>query len=188
MGKLPESVGQMIDAFEELGIKRSLLLEVSDLRESFRERGKLAHPDAGGGMEAFLRLQQSLALLSEPSSRLRHWLELNGVEGDIRGAISLSLVDFFDEISRRLAKADALIRERKAASSHLAKALLEGRVHACREELEDLQGRISEMTEERVAGFGGIERGEIDGWKVARDLAFLGKWMNQVKERYAELW
>ncbi|WP_379714104.1 hypothetical protein [Haloferula chungangensis] len=127
-------------------------------------------------------------LLSQPSSRLRHWLELEGIEGDFRGALSSSLVSIFSEIGPKFQAADDLIREREAAASQLAKALLEGRVQACREDLEEIQERLTEEIAGRVASFAEIERGEGDGWMVARELAFLEKWQAQVRERFAGLW
>ena len=41
---------------------------------------------------------------------------------------------------------------------------------------------------ERVERFPEVEQGRADGWELARELAFLGKWRAQVRERYAALW
>lgn len=185
---MAESGAAMIDAFEEFGLKRSLVLEIEELQAIFRERGKTEHPDVGGDSGRFAQLQEALALIGPPSSRIRHWLELEGVEGELRGDLSSKLVDIFENISPKLQLADDLIRERERAGSQLAKALLEGRVQACRESLEEVQSELAEEIDQRVAGFEGVEAGEIDGWVVARDLAFLEKWQAQVRERFAGLW
>ncbi|MGB6220658.1 hypothetical protein [Haloferula sp.] len=177
-----------MDAFEEFGLERSLVLESEDLGMIFREKGKVLHPDVGGDVERFSRLQEAFSVLSHPASRLRHWLELEGIEGSLRGSLSSSLVDFFAEIGPVLQAADELIRKREAAGSHLAKALLEERVQVCRERLEGLQARLAGELDGLVGRFEEIERGELDGWGVARELAFLEKWQAQVKERFAGLW
>ncbi len=178
----------MMDAFLELGLKRALWLESDELRAVFREKGKVEHPDGGGETEGFSKLQEAMAILSQPSSRLRHWLELEGIEGSFRGALSSSLLDVFSEIGPKLQLADDLIRKREAAGSPLAKALLEGQVQVCREGLEEVQERLATEILGRVGCFSAIERGEGDGWLVARELAFLEKWQGQVRERFSGLW
>ena len=178
----------MFDAYEEFGLKRSLVLDIEELRAVFRDRGRAEHPDGGGGSEGFSKLQGALVQLSHPSTRLRHWLELEGFEGSLRGSLSSRLVDIFAEISPKLQDADELIRERERAGSPLAKALLEGRVQACREILEGIQTQLSEEIDQRVGQFERIEGGGIDGWEIARELAFLEKWQGQVRERFAGLW
>ncbi|MEM9237208.1 MAG: hypothetical protein AAGB14_10550, partial [Verrucomicrobiota bacterium] len=77
---------------------------------------------------------------------------------------------------------------RREASSQLAKAMTEARAQTCREELEGILEQLDREIEDRVDSFARIECGEIDGWEVARELAFLEKWQGQVKERFGELW
>lgn len=177
-----------MDAFEELGLERRLVLDESRLDEAFSAAGKQAHPDAGGTQEAFERVGKAKAMLASPVSRLRHWLELEAIEGDLRGVVSAGMMDVFAELGELLQRVDGLLREREKASSALAKAMLEGRTQAAREELEAMQEKLEAMTAERLAGFGEVERGERDGWELARELGFLGKWRAGVRERYAGLW
>lgn len=177
-----------MDAFAIFGLKRSLSVESGEIREFFREKSKIAHPDAGGDPEGFSLLQEAMSLLINPAARLRHWLEMEGIEGALRGSISSSLVNQFMEISAILQRADELIRERREASSQLAKAMTEARAQTCREELEGILEQLDREIEDRVDSFARIECGEIDGWEVARELAFLEKWQGQVKERFGELW
>lgn len=178
----------MQDAFGKLGLERRLEVSADELREAFREAGKRAHPDAGGQAEAFASVEEARQVLADPGRRLRHWLELQGVEGGLRGSVSGAMMELFSRVGAGLQGADGLIRERERARSALAKALLEGRVQATREELESLSERISEATDACVGCFGRIEAGELDGWQVARDLAFLEKWRAQVRERFGGLW
>lgn len=177
-----------IDAFAELGLPRDLAIGPDQVREAFREAGKSRHPDAGGEAGDFARLQEAMAKLSDPGARLRHWLELEGIDGGMRGPLGDGLMDLFGQVGECLQAADALIRERQAASSALAKALLEGRVQKVRESLEAMQERIDAETESRCGDFAAVAGGEIDGWLIARELAFLGKWRAQIRERYGALW
>lgn len=184
------SLGVEMDAYSELGLERKLGLSDETVRGAFRAVGKSRHPDGDGGgdVEGFSRLQEAMRVLLDPAARLRCWLELEGVAGELRGAISNDLMEVFSQVGGVLQRADALIRERDGAESALAKALLEGRVQGCREELEEVQQGLAGMVAERVVRFEGIEAGEVDGWEVARDLAFLAKWEAQVAERFGGLW
>ena len=70
------------------------------MRDLFREAGKQAHPDAGGGEGEFAALREAFAVVSSPSRRLRHWLELRGTPGEVRGSIENSLMEFFPKSAR----------------------------------------------------------------------------------------
>jgi curved DNA-binding protein CbpA len=177
-----------MDAFAELGLERRLAVSGEEIREAFREAGKRRHPDAGGEAEDFSKLQEAERILSDPGARLRHWLRLEGVEGEMRGAVSAGLMDVFGKIGGALQEADALIRERERASSALAKAMLEGRTQACREKLEACQALLEIESDGRTGDLPLVEEGLADGWVLARELAFLGKWKAQVRERFAALW
>lgn len=181
------SAGAM-DAFVELGLPRDPAVSVDQVREAFREAGKQRHPDAGGEAGDFARLQEAMTILSDPGARLRHWLELEGIDGGMRGPLGEGLMELFGTVGECLQEADALIRERQAASSALVKALLENRVQVVRERLEAMQDRIENETRSRGEAFAAIARGEVDGWLIARELAFLGKWRGQLRERYGALW
>ena len=177
-----------MDAFAELGLERGLTLDAEELKAAVTAAGKQQHPDAGGTADGFARMQEARALLERPVSRLRHWLELEEIPGDMRGTVSDDLMAVFSEMGVLLQQTDELLRERDKASSALAKAMLEGRVQEFREKLEAMQDRLELMVERRVELFGVIETGGADGWEVARDLGFLAKWRGEVRERFARLW
>lgn len=177
-----------MDAFETLGLPRRLTLGDDEIGAAFRTAGKRHHPDSGGGPAAFETVQKAGQTLLDPGARLRHWLELRGIPGELRGEVSSGLMDGFSEVGELLQRADALSREREKASSALAKAMLEGRTQTCRDELETMIDRLEGMIAERVGRFDAVERGEADGWTVARELGFLSKWRGQVRERFAALW
>lgn len=177
-----------MDAFAELGLERRLVLDEEALDSAYASAGKRAHPDAGGSQEAFEAVAKAKETLARPVARLKHWLEIEGVPGDLRGPVSSGLMDVFSELGGLLQRVDELLRERESASSALAKAMLEGRTQEAREDLEAMQERLEGMTDEAVERFPEIERGEGDGWSLARELGFLEKWRGEVRERFAGLW
>lgn len=177
-----------VDAYQVLGLERKLSLDREVIEAAFRAEGKRHHPDSGGDSDAFERVQEAGKRLLDPAARLRHWLELEDVPGEWRGQVTSGLMDVFSELGEVLQEADQLGRERGQASSALARAMLEGRTQACRERLEDAGARLDRMVAERVERFGVIEAGGCDGWEVARELGFLTKWRQQVRERFAGLW
>lgn len=177
-----------MDAFETLGLERRLVLPEERRKEAFRARSRVLHPDAGGSAEGFEALEAADGLLADAARRLRHWLELQGVEGDLRGAVSSGLMDLFGELGPELQGADGLLREREQASSALGRAMLEGRSQQQRERLERLQEKVAAAEESVIERFPAIEAGQADGWSAARELAFLAKWRRELRERYAALW
>lgn len=178
-----------MDAFARLGLPRRPDLTDESLREAFREAGKSSHPDAGGGKGDFQLLQEAYQLLSRPSRRLKHWLELSGIPGDERGALGPDLMDHFSRISEVLQEADALIRKRENARSSLAKAMLEGETNRVRMRIDSAQSLLGEAVGAKVAMFGDLTGGDnVDPWQLVRDLAFLEKWQAQLRERFGKLW
>lgn len=177
-----------MDAYAILGLGRKLVIDADMIRDAFQETARRAHPDAGGRREDFEMVEQASALLLEPGRRLGHWLELGAIEGSLRGPVADEVMEIFTEVGPVLQTTDELLRERERTTSMLAKALLEPRVMAARETLEQLQERLEEAGARRTALFPVIETGEEDGWRIARELAFFAKWRAQVRERFAGLW
>jgi curved DNA-binding protein CbpA len=177
-----------MDGFKCLGLERRLQIDDEALSAAFRDAGKRKHPDHGGSVEEFEEIEQAHRMLKSPGSRLRHWLELEGISGDLRGSVGSELMTIFTELGDLLQQADALIRERDAAASALAKAMLEGRTQELRDGLEGMVAKLEAMVGERVACFADIESGNRDGWELARELTFLSKWQGQVRERFGALW
>jgi len=181
----------VMDAFQILGMEPRLVLADDALREAFREAGKRLHPDAGGGDGEFAALREAFAVVSSPSRRLRHWLELRGTPGDVRGSISNSLMDLFAQVGAVTQQAETLIRKRDEAQSALVRAMLEGETQVCREAVERAISTVEALIARECAGFPELEKSaEIDVHAVsetARNLAFLEKWRAGLRACFGRL-
>lgn len=174
------SFSPVTDAFQILGMEPKLVLSDDALREAFREAGKRAHPDAGGGEGEFAALREAFAVVSSPSRRLRLWLELRGTPGEVRGSIDNSLMDLFSEVGAVTQLAESVIRKRDEAKSALVRAMLEGETQVCREAVERAIATVEAVITRECAVFPELESSAdpdvATASKTARNLAFLEKW------------
>jgi curved DNA-binding protein CbpA len=182
---------RVTNAFQILGTGPRLVLSDETLRDLFREAGKQAHPDAGGGEGEFSALREAFAIVSSPSRRLRHWLELRGTPGDVRGSIENSLMEVFSEVGAVTQQAESCIRKREEAKSVLVRAMLEGETQKCREAVERAISKVESLIARECAGFPEWEISDQPdisaASKAARNLAFLEKWRTGLRGCYARL-
>lgn len=181
----------MRNAYDTLGLPERLVLSDDELSAAFRGAGATAHPDAGGGEDDFADLRRAMEVLSSPSKRLRHWLELRGCEVDPRGAVDHGLIELFSEIGSVTQRAEALVRKRSETRSALALAMLESATQACREEVEAAGSGVERAIGRESGGFAGLETAEeidVDEIsRVVRNLAFLEKWQASLRSLYSRL-
>ena len=181
----------MTDAFQILGIPPALVLADETLRDAYREAGKRTHPDAGGGEGEFAALREAFAMISSPSRRLRHWLELRGTSGDVRGTIESSLMDLFTEVATVTQQAETLIHKRDEAKSALCRAMLEGETQIRREAVERAISQVETKIANECAAFPDFEKSpDLDlvvAAKSARNLAFLEKWRGGLRSCFSRL-
>lgn len=175
----------MTSAFSLLGLEPALRLSDDTLRAAFREAGKSAHPDAGGGEDEFARLREALETLTSPSRRLRHWLELRGTPADPRGTVDGVLMDLFGSVGEVTQRGDSLARRRQAARSALALALLERETQSCIEAVESVMGQVDAAILAATERFPDIETGAVSDpgeiARIVRNLAFLERWRTSLR-------
>ena len=181
----------MIDAFKILGLPRGLVLTDDTLRDAFREAGKLAHPDAGGGDEEFAKLREAFEIISSPSKRLKHWMELRSTPVEARGTVDPQLMDLFSQVGEATQRAQALIRKREETKSALGLALLERETHICREAVERAIALVENAIAAECAVFPDISESNSPDpesvSKTARNLAFLEKWRASLRSFFPRL-
>ena len=180
----------MSNAFETLGLPISLTIGAETLGAAFREAGKAAHPDAGGGEDEFAALREAFETLASPSRRLRHWLELRNASADIRGIVSPDLMGLFSEVNTATGRAESLIRQRDETKTALGLAMLARETQFCREAIERSLALVEGAIDRECAAFPEIERNAGGGDRaatVARNLAFLEKWRAGLRSVFARL-
>lgn len=182
---------QVIHAYQILGIEPCLVLSDETLRDLYREAGKQAHPDAGGGEGEFSELREAFAVLSSPSRRLRHWLEWRGTPAEVRGSIDDSLMEVFSEVGAVTQRAESCIRKRDEAKSVLVRAMLEGETQICREAVEKSVARVESLIQQECSVFQDWENSGMPdveaASKAARNLAFLEKWRTGLRSAFGRL-
>ncbi len=181
----------VIDAFQILNLERGLVLDAATVRDAYREAGKRLHPDAGGGEGEFAALNKALAVLSSPSQRLSHWLELRGNPADGRGSIDARLMDLFSTVGEVTQQAETLIRKREEAKSALVRAMLESETQLSREAIGQTISQVEAAMDRECERFLDFENAEsLDheaASKCVRSLAFLEKWRAGLRGCYARL-
>lgn len=173
-----------MDAFSQLHWPRRLCFDEASLREAYRIASKLAQDESQQAA-----VTAAYQLLRSPSSRLRHWLELQGLQGETRGVIDGDLVDWFGQIGGVIQESDELLRRRDQCQSALARAMMEKEVQAGRLRIEEWQARLQEWQGQKTVLLEKIEAGHLgvaEAWICVRDLGFIEKWQQQLRERYGK--
>lgn len=177
----------MIDAFALLDLQRSLTLEEKQLREAYRIACKNRADDFRKSESDDTTLSEAYRLLQSPSRRLRHWLELSDISGEPRGVVDGELLDWFTAVGGTIQLADTVLRKYEQCQSQLAKAMMAAEMQEGQKRVEQQQGALAELTRQKTAIFPLLEAGEFDheyAWICVRNLAFIEKWQQQLRERY----
>jgi curved DNA-binding protein CbpA len=181
----------VINAFQTLGLETRLVVPEEAIRDAYRESGKRLHPDAGGGEGEFAAVREAFAVISSPSRRLKHWLDLRGTPGDVRGTIDNALMDLFSEVGSITQQAEMVVRKREEAKSALVRAMLEGETQSCREAVERAIFKVEAAITEECSRFPAYENSEIPdidaASKTARNLTFLEKWRTALRASFSRL-
>ena len=187
----PQPDAVIVGAFEILGMSSGLVFSDEAVREAFREAGKQVHPDAGGKDGEFAALREAFAMVLSPSRRLKHWLELRGTPGEVRGSIDHSLMELFSAVGAVTQRAETVIRKREEAKSSLVRAMLEGETQVCREAVKLAISRVETRITHECSVFPELEVVAVvdvaQASEIARNLAFLEKWRTGLRGCFSRL-
>ena len=152
-------------------------LDISEeeVREAFRKKAGVMHPDSGGDEKDFSELQLAQEVLLSPARRLKEWMLAKGIEADARGQIGSGLMDLFQKVAEIGNAAEAAIKLGAGAQSSLAKAMAEVKLMAERERVKALLAEIGDEIGSRVDQFPGIRSGDIDPAESDEGSGFPGK-------------
>ena len=175
-----------MNAFDTFSLEPSLVIDIDQLKELYQDLAASNHPDNGGNKTEFERINQDYQALLSPAKRLKTFMETHGIEHDSRGAVSNDLMDLFMQVGSLVQEADSFIRKKSAATSVLAKALLEGESMELQDKLSELIAKI-EAQQEAITNLFAKELPHDQLPQIARNLAFLEKWQAQLQQRYGAL-
>lgn len=179
----------MDDAFALLGVQRAVVVERDALETAYRDLAKDAHPDAGGSSQHFEALAKAKATLMSDVLRVRHLALLAGAsETDLsRGGMSGEIADLFGPVADTLSRATAMADKLEKAQSALQKALLQKDVMTLQGDIGQMQERVGDLVESRLAGR--IALSDVAALcQLAREMAFLGKWQGELRKAFSALW
>ncbi len=175
-----------MNAFDTFSLPPALVLDLDNLREVHQNLAAKNHPDKEGDKKQFEKINQDYATLRSPAKRLKAFMDHEGFEYDARGAVSNDLMDLFMQVGALIQEADAFIRKKSAATSVLAKALLEAESMEIQDKLSELIGIIESNQSQITESFTSpIDNSQLP--QIARNLSFLEKWQAQLQQRYGSL-
>lgn len=175
-----------MNAFDTFSLEPHLAIDLDRLKVLYQNLAAANHPDSGGNKTEFERINQDYQTLLSPAKRLKTFMETKGIEHDSRGAVSNDLMDLFMQVGSLVQEADSFIRKKSAATSVLAKALLEGESMELQDKLSELIAKI-EAQQETITQVLSTEFPYDQLPQIARNLAFLEKWQAQLQQRYGAL-
>lgn len=176
----------MDNYFTLLNIPQAIHINLENLSSNHQKIAAKHHPDNPNNNSddtQYQRINTAYKTLKSPSKRLVHLIELAGIPYEKRGTVSDHLMDLFMSTAQTLQDADAFLRKKSTATTHLAKALLESETQIIQERISE---KIDSIENEKILTLNQATKQE-NLTNSARDLAFLEKWQAQLKERYASL-
>lgn len=173
------------DHFAVLGVARRPLLAEGELKDAYFKLAAEAHPDSKDGDESRFRdVQEAFAVLSEPASRLRHLMELQGVEG---GKAAPPLPELFMEVGSAIQTAKEIVNRRVKATQPLMRALVVKEAVGAEAKLNAAAAKVAGGLAEAHAALAAVDArwprvdaGELAA--LASRFTYLQKWDGELSE------
>ena len=193
----------MTDYFALLDQPRAPWLDQAKLKEVFRQRTLVEHPDSqrnrssGEKSEStFLKLNEAYQVLSDPKRRLHHLLSLEGhAPSSNDQIIPKELHDLFPEIGALSQKTKKLLEETRATSNALSRALLKPRILEAQNETAEVREKLHGFEEMALTELHRINESWVkDSTERIEGLsnlyfvfAYLNRWSAQLDEMAFQL-
>jgi curved DNA-binding protein CbpA len=172
-----------MDPFDLLALPRRPFLTEEEIGTAYRKLAGELHPDqAGGDAHRFKELGEALAILRDPSKRLR------SLTGTSSGSLPQQAADLFPKIAFLIQQADALLEKRNNASNALAKALLAAPFKSLATELESagshLESWLASLEDELLKIDSHWPEHDPQAMNLLADsFSYAGRWQTQLGER-----
>lgn len=182
----------MTNLFDVLDLPRSLLIEPSSIESAWERETRSDHPDVSETDSDTVDANQARTVLTDPVSRLEHWLALHDVAPRRDQSISPELMDLFGKLNPVLSEADGLISRLEKTSSALAEAMLAKEAAAVQTKIQNALGEMMVMKQAVIGRFEEFEAAaEVGDFASASEglaqLKFLKKWEQQGQARLLTL-
>ena len=180
----------MTDHFARLGLSPRAALDPEELKARYHELARESHGEEGADSAD---LNAAFSCLPQPSTRLRHLLELlfpDEASQRLGGTIPGVFIDLFSSLATAIQKVDAVGARKKAARSALAQALVAGDEMEAREAIEAVGSLIHAERHALEETFPELDTSmAFDKLSRAyRAFGFLDKWQAQVRAKLLELY
>jgi curved DNA-binding protein CbpA len=186
----------MIDPFAVLGLPRRPWLNEDALKERFHRLAAEHHPDVHGGDETpFAEINAAHRTLRDTAMRLRCLLALEGFEMNGPAQIPDDLGRLFMDTGLARQKLETFLNKEESARSPIARAMLAPEKMMVMDAVETQIAALNEIRETLLEEIREIDRawprdaasGAQRLAAIAHSLAFVGKWLAQLREGYARL-
>ncbi|MEM1442829.1 MAG: hypothetical protein AAGF67_10845 [Verrucomicrobiota bacterium] len=179
----------MTNHFAVLGLPESLSVEAAEVDAAWQTHTREI---ASREMPEDTEIHLARAVLSEPVSRLEHWLELKEVELERGSSMEPDFMDLFSKIHAALESADSVYLRHQKATTALGKALLSKEAVEAQLSVQECLSTIHGKKRERIDRFPDFENEADQGHFVNASsalgqLKFLRKWEQQCQERLLQL-
>jgi curved DNA-binding protein CbpA len=187
----------MIDYFALLQQPRRPWLDAEQLKQKHQQLTLTAHPDRQGSNEPaldFAVVNEAYRVLSDPKLRLQHLLSLEGHDPGAQ-VTPYELTELFAKTGTFVQDIDPLLEKLRATNSALSKSLLRPEVLEAQKRAGDILDQLQKLYTnaldelKRLDASRHEQAGELieDLTKLYRRFAYLGRWMDQVRERQFQL-
>jgi curved DNA-binding protein CbpA len=188
----------MIDYFSVVQQPRRPWLDPTELKQKYQELTLTGHPDRQRSKEPasdFAIINEAYRVLSDPKLRLQHLLNLEGRDPDANQALPQELVQLFGEIGTFLQDIDRLLEKLRTRNNALSKSLLQSDILKAQQRATEVSDQL-----EKLYANASDELRRLDAlWdkqreRIVEDLktlyhrfAYLGRWIDQIRERQFQL-
>jgi curved DNA-binding protein CbpA len=187
----------MTDYFAVLQQPRRAWLDPEELQQKYQELTLAAHPDRGPTEPSldFAEINEAYRVLSNPKQRLQHLLSLEGHDPSAKRALPEELLKIFGKIGTFVQEIDRLLEKIGSANTALAKSLLRSEILNAQQRASELSHQLQKLYADALDELKRLDalwderpRKLIEDFaKLYHRFAYLGRWMDQIRERQFQL-
>ena len=187
----------MIDYFALLEQPRRPWLDENALREKFHQLARASHPDTSSKTNIeFASLSEAFRVLSDPTSRLQHLLQLESNTRASNGnGLPKDLEELFPNMTAVIRMADDLLKRTRATTNALSRSLFKSELLTIQNQIAESLARLSELYEQTISELRMLD----ESWTTVPSpdfshlrqlylkISYLSRWITQLEEKKLQL-